>query len=264
MPGLKETRYFAFVESASCSDGTFLDKKHYPIRTEEQYLALFEEADGQKAIGEASPIYLDSPGVAKRIASFDPEAKIIVSLRDPIARAVSGYQMWVRSGKEQRSPNLALRPGERWVEGSMYAPKLETYYEYFPHENIKVILFEDLVKDATKVVCDLFGFLDVARDFGVDTRTTFNSGGMPRSRIAQTTLYRLKTLARGHPELAKLAPKWLHRTYHSARTSNLQPIEIPKEIETRLARYFVDDARRVARITGVNTAVWQLVERSST
>jgi hypothetical protein len=264
MPGLKETRYFAFVECASCSDGQYLDETQYPIRTKEQYLSLFEAANGQKAIGEASPVYLDNLGVAKRIASFDPEAKIIVSLRDPIARAVSGYQMWVRSGKEQRPPNLALRPGERWVEGSIYSPKLESYYEHFPHENIKVILFEDLVKDATKVVCDLFGFLDVARDFDVDTRSTFNSGGMPRSRIAQKALYRLKTLARRQPELAKLAPKWLHRTYHSARTSNLQSIEIPDEIETRLARYFVDDARRVARITGINTAVWRLVERSST
>ena len=264
MPRLKETRYFAFIESASCSDGKYLDEIQYPIRTLEQYLSLFEAAQGQKAIGEASPVYLDSPGVAKRLASFDPEAKIIVSLRDPVARAVSGYQMWVRSGKERRPPNLALRPGERWVEGSIYAPKLERYYEHFPHENIKVILFEDLVKDATETVRELFDFLNVARNFGVDTRSTFNSGGMPRSRIAQKTLYRLRTLARRHPELAKLAPKWLHRTYHSARTSNLQPIEIPEEIETRLARYFVDDARRVARITGVNTAVWQLVERSST
>ena len=46
-------------------------------------------------------------------------------------------------------PNLALRPGERWIEGSIYAPKLEKYYEDFPRENIKVILFEDLVNDAT-------------------------------------------------------------------------------------------------------------------
>jgi hypothetical protein len=56
-----------------------------------------------------------------------------------------------------------------------------------PRENIKVVLFEDLVKDTTKVVCDLFGFLNVARDFGVDTRTTFNSGGMPRSRVAKNS-----------------------------------------------------------------------------
>jgi hypothetical protein len=264
MPRLKETRYFAFVESASCSDGKYLDKVLYPIRTQEQYLSLFEAADGQKAIGEASPVYLDNPGVAKRIASFAPEAKIIVSLRDPVARAVSGYQMWVRSGKEQRPPNLALRPGERWLEGSIYAPKLQKYYEHFPRENIKVILFEDLVKNATDVVCDLFGFLNVARDFGVDTRTTFNSGGMPRSRFAQRSMNQLKTLARGHPELVKFAPKWLHRTYHSARTRNLQPIDIPEEIERRLARYFVDDAKQVARITGLDTAVWQLRERSLT
>jgi len=264
MPGLKETRYFAFIDSASCSDGKYLDEIQYPIRTQEQYLSLFEAADGQKAIGEASPVYLDNPGVAKRIASFDPEAKIIVSLRDPVARAVSGYQMWVRSGKERRPPNLALRPGERWVEGSIYAPKLEKYYEHFPPENIKVILFEDLVKDTTNVVRDLFDFLSVARNYGVNTRSAYNSGGMPRSRVAQNFLYRLKTVSRKNPELAKFAPKWLRRTYHYARTKNLQPIEIPEEVERRLAEYFADDAKQVARITGIDTDVWQLVERSST
>jgi hypothetical protein len=264
MPRLKETRYFAFIESASCSDGKYLDEIQYPIRTLEQYLSLFEAAQGQKAIGEASPVYLDSPGVAKRLASFDPEAKIIVSLRDPVARAVSGYQMWVRSGKERRPPNLALRPGERWVEGSIYAPKLEEYYEHFPPENIKVILFEDLVRDATEIVCDLFEFLNVSRNFGVDTRSRYNAGGMPRSRVAQKFLYRLKTVARRNPELVKFAPKWLRRTYYSSRTKNLRPIEIPEEIESRLARYFVEDAKQVARITGVDTAVWQLMERSST
>ena len=71
-------------------------------------------------------------------------------------------------------------------------------------------------------------------------------------------------MSRRNPELLKIAPKWLRRADHSARTKNLQPIEIPEEVQRRLARYFVDDAKQVARITGVNTAVWQLVERSST
>ena len=66
MPGLKETRYFAFVECASCSDGQYLDEIQYPIRTQEQYLSLLEAADSQQAIGEESPIYLDSPRVAKK------------------------------------------------------------------------------------------------------------------------------------------------------------------------------------------------------
>jgi hypothetical protein len=148
--------------------------------------------------------------------------------------------------------------------GSLYAPKLEKYYEHFPRENIKVILFEDLVKDATKIVRDLFDFLNVSSSFGVDTRSTFNAGGMPRSRVAQNFLYRLKTVSRKNPELAKFAPKWLRRTYHYARTKNLQPIEIPEEVERRLAEYFADDAKQVARITGIDTDVWQLMQRSST
>lgn len=263
MPKLKETRYFAFIKTTDDLDGKKMDPAQYPIRTEDQYLALFDAAESQKAIGEASPIYLDSPNVAKRIASFDPDAKIIVSLRDPIARALSGYQMWVRSGKENRPIDVALQPGERWVEGSIYAPKLEQYYRYFPPEKIKVILFEDLIRDAKQTVCDLFDFLEVAPNFNVDTRNSFNSGGMPRSRIAQKSLYKLKKFVRKNPDIAKLTPNWLHSTYHSVRKKNLQPLKISENLERSLACYFADDAARVAKITGIDTSVWRLKERSS-
>ena len=90
MPRQNEMQYFAFNESASCSDEKYLHRTQYPMRTREQYLSSFEAADGQHARGEVSPICLDSPGFANRIASFNPEAKILVLLRGPVARAVSG------------------------------------------------------------------------------------------------------------------------------------------------------------------------------
>ena len=263
MPELKETRYFAYDEALADSEDNLAYRAQYPIRTEEQYLSLFDNADMQKAIGEASPIYLDNPNVANRIASFNPEAKIIVTLRDPIARALSGYQMWVRSGKEKRPQDVALQPGERWVEGSIYAPKLENYYRHFPSTNIKVILFEDLIMDTKQTMCDLFDFLDVARNFNVDTRNSFNSGGMPRSQIAQKVLYSLKKFVRRNPNISKLAPEWVRDTYHSVRKTNLQPAKLSCDSEQSLARYFVNDAEQVAKITGIDTSVWRLKERSS-
>ena len=42
MPKLKETRYFAFDGAESGADGRKMDTNQYPIRTEDQYLTLFD------------------------------------------------------------------------------------------------------------------------------------------------------------------------------------------------------------------------------
>ena len=55
--------------------------------TLEAYQALFRDVRAEKAIGEASPIYMRSPGAAERIRRGIPDARLIAILRDPAARA---------------------------------------------------------------------------------------------------------------------------------------------------------------------------------
>ena len=260
MPALKEPRYFAY--DTDNPEHRNADASLYPVRSEEDYLGLFNGVAGQRAIGEASPIYLDSPQAAGRIAKFNPDAKIIVSLRDPISRAVSGYQMWVRSGKEHRPMVDALRPGERWIEGSLYAEKLRRYYDHFPAEHIKVLLFDELIADTPRAVQSLFEFLGVAPNYTPDTRKRFNPGGMPKSRTVQSVVYRLKYITRRNPAIKKLAPDWLLRAYHTVRNTNLDRVSIPADMDQMLAQYYVTDADEVARITGLPTDIWRLHERA--
>ncbi len=98
--------------------------------------------------GEASVKYLFIPYVAERLANAFPDARLIVMLRDPIARAHSDYQMRQRKGIENRSVEVALGDElqflkrntvnrenlERfvfdWLESSMKDPWAYTQEEY--------------------------------------------------------------------------------------------------------------------------------------
>ncbi|MFM9056644.1 MAG: sulfotransferase domain-containing protein, partial [Bacteroidota bacterium] len=62
------------------------------IRTEDSYEALFQGHPGRLR-GEASVSYLYYPAVAKRLYDYNPSAKIIIVLREPISRAQSHYGM---------------------------------------------------------------------------------------------------------------------------------------------------------------------------
>jgi len=138
----------------------------------ERYLRLFEGSHGFKAIGEASTSYLCHPFVPLRIREQVPEARIIISLRDPIERAYSHYLMHVREGIQTLGFYDALledmqRTEEAWaishfyVEKGRYAGQVRRYLEVFGRDRVKVVLFDALKSDPAATVREVVRFLDL-------------------------------------------------------------------------------------------------------
>jgi len=65
---------------------------------------------GHAVTGEATPFYLVHPGAPTRLRAAVPHARLVVVLRDPVERAVSGYHHAVRMGDELRPIEVALDP----------------------------------------------------------------------------------------------------------------------------------------------------------
>src|SRR3546814_20930244 len=59
----------------------------------EHYQRLFGRAAGQPVIGECSTFYFSSKVAARNIHAYNPEARIMALLRDPVARIRSHYEM---------------------------------------------------------------------------------------------------------------------------------------------------------------------------
>ena len=79
MSPVKEPHYF--------SRRVIPDDHHYrPIRDKEKYLSLFKKVNNEKVVGEASPTYLRDPEAPRLIHQVSPNARILISLRDPIER----------------------------------------------------------------------------------------------------------------------------------------------------------------------------------
>lgn len=144
------------------------------------YLNLFAAAGKEHTfVGEASTAYLTDPSSAKRIHDFNPEAKIIIMLRNPADRAYSLYNWMVQDGYEfAGSFEEALKLEEEragksipnWYEpeyywnylyfrSGLYAEQVRRYLDYFG-ENVLVVKFEDF-KNSTAMeyqrICDFLG-----------------------------------------------------------------------------------------------------------
>src|SRR3546814_15036318 len=75
------------------------------------YEDFFAAADADQVVGEKSADYLAHPEAARRIAQRLPEARLVVPLRNPIARASSDYCMFFRRGAVSPHPQRYLKIG---------------------------------------------------------------------------------------------------------------------------------------------------------
>lgn len=242
MSPLKEPGYF-WAEAPAIEDA--------PIRTREQYEHLFDGVTTERAIGEATPRYLPSPTAAERIKRELPDARLIVSLRNPADRAYSSYLGRLQSGRERRPPEEALQPGSYYFETSLYYESLARFFERFAR--IKVVLFDDLRADPKAVMRDVYAFLDVDPAFEPHVDVRHNRAAVPRSRTLNALFLRSAGFLR------RIAPPILR---NRGFTPRLHPFflgpaaSMSPALRERLLNEFRDDIEKTARLIGRDLSMW--------
>ncbi len=180
----KEPHYFS-EDLRIESDDFHKRQKYFRIRTPEQYVNCFINANDQKIIGEASTSYIYSKNAAKNIAQYKPEAKIIAILREPVDMAYSWF-FWERYKSQESLEDFytAIEMEEKRKQNPELIPKnvdfpccvfysdivnhyenLNRYLEHFPKENILVLIYDDYKKDTVKTYQQVLKFLEVDTSF---------------------------------------------------------------------------------------------------
>lgn len=242
MSPLKEPGYY-WSEAPTLEDA--------PIRTAEEYARLFAGVTTERAIGEATPRYLQSPTAAARIQRDCPDARIIVALRNPADRAYSSYLGRVRDGREPRPVDEAMQPDTYYFETSLYYESLSRFFERFAR--IKVVLFDDLRADSKAVMRDLYTFLDVDPAFEPDVSIRHNKAAVPRSAWMNALFIRSTGFLR------RIAPPFLR---NRGFTPRLHPLllgpaaPLPPAIRERLLLQFRDDIEKTASLIGRDLSSW--------
>ena len=133
-------------------------------RSEDNYLRLFGEAQDATILGEASTNYAKFPlvtGIPERIHSFNPDARFIYILRDPVERTISHFWHRVRYHAELRSPIHAVKADPRFLDVSHYSKQLEVYLAFFGMDRFKVLTFEQLLRSPRETMHSLYEWLEV-------------------------------------------------------------------------------------------------------
>lgn len=259
LPVLKEARFFSYNpgKPPAPSSPFAFDETVHPIKTWEQYRELFAPVTTEKAIGEASPCYLNNPYAPFRIREALPGIRLIASLRDPVERAYSGYLMAVRNGNETR-PFMDILREQGGSHGFLsYYHACRRWLDCFPRERLKFIRAETLQARPAAVLEEIFTFLGVDAGFEVDTSRQLNTGGTPRSK----RLHRMLS-GRHIQVLRPCVPASLRSVLRPLKNVNLRsPPRLGAEDRASLIALFRDDVLRLQDLLDMDLSDWLQVER---
>ncbi len=222
-----------------------------------RYLEQFAGAGDATILGEASTNYSKLPrirGVAGRIADFNPEARILYLMRDPIVRTISHYWHNAKYHEEARDILKAVQRDVHYREVSHYAMQIAPFLEAFGSERVKVLTTETLRDDPVAVLQDLFLWLGIDGSHvppDLSRRNVTGQEVMSANRFA--VLRRIRRWRHWNrigplvPKPIRSAGRWLaERKRDAARTDvtrvveYLRPIqqEETRELSTMLGREF--------------------------
>lgn len=140
----------------------------------------FRDADPNLLWGEATPIMMYWPGALERLLGHSPQVKLIVTLRHPIARALSHWRMETARGNETLSFAQAVSDvGRRryddvhrvfsYVDRGLYAPQVRKVLNRVPRDHVMFCTRDALLHNEGITLSSMFAFLGIDPDVPIES-----------------------------------------------------------------------------------------------
>ena len=204
---IKEVPYFSLED-------------HY-ARGEDHFHSFFRKCNNAPVIATSDTYLLMDREAPSRIRAYNPDMKIVVMLRDPVARAYSSYTYSVNFGHHEAyasfldsmeaekdiasEPDIVRRNNLGHFYGSLYHRHLSHWLKYFPREQILLLRTGDLDKQPEAFGRALHSFLGLQRQEGEIGRINVASGARNR-KLERVFMDREHGLRKG---MRRLMPRGL-------------------------------------------------------
>ena len=268
MPEKKEPHYFAQE----------LSDYFVHTRDENEYFDLFKDADENQNCGEASVMYLRSPSAVRKILDYDPQAKCIAMVRNPVDAVISMHLQNIKSRHEDQiefmkawnlqeeraqgkqvpkrctDPDM-LQYGELFALGS----QLERFLKTVPEDQRLVIVYDDFKNDTKAVYEKVINFLglkaEADKGFEVVNPTTRHMSPLLEKRLAK--------IKYNHVPLIGPLLYFLHRCYIYWIRPVLRPgfkptppTKPPADVYAMLESYFEPEIRKLEGLLDRSLEDW--------
>jgi hypothetical protein len=203
--------------------------------------------------------------VADRIHRRYADARLIVSLRNPIDRAYSNFRNDVMAGAVEPGTSFecALATHPEYLEQGRYFAQISRYLRHFPREQLLLLVYEDSLTRPLAFIQSIYRFIGVDERF-VPTMLAarVNEGRIPRFPIVDRGLNKASAAA----VRAGLGRVWWllkkaevgRRIRHvNTRARNGKTMNDDRELRQVIFRPLQDDIRALADLLGRDLGEWR-------
>jgi Sulfotransferase domain len=244
------------------------------LRNETEYLQLFDKVTNETVIGEASTTYFFSTKAAEDIKAFNPAARIIIMLRNPVEMIYSlYYQLLTQLVEDKPTFEEALAAEERRKQG-LDIPKLaympdalayrnighltqhvRRYLDVFARDKVHIIIFDDFKADTARAVRETFDFLSIDPDYPVDVEIA-NPNSVTRSMALARILSNPPeaVLKIGRPLLPVARPIYRTLGRFNNRATSRPPMKAA--LRATLRAEFKPDIEQLSQLLGRDLTHW--------
>ncbi len=203
---MKELHFFDRFHSGGCGEEDLAAYREY-----------FPRPQGQK-VGEWTPLYASAPWIPPLLARAAPEARLLMILRDPVERLISGLALDAAVADRRGMALSRHAPLAAFVRG-LYHAELCGLTRHFDRSRLLVLQYERCAAEPETELRRTFAFLGVGEDApisGLDAhprRRDEKPQLDPATRAAYVEAYSddVMRLIRDFPELdLSLWPNFAH------------------------------------------------------
>lgn len=265
MSSIKETNFW-------CTDFPYLKK----CADKDEYMALFQEAEPSAVYwGEASPAYMRSETAVPAISRFNPEARLVVVLRNPVELLPSYHsERRFHFGEEEDDFETAWRKEEqgylypryhgggpnRYRDVVDFPRQMERIWQHFPREQVHIILFEDFIRDTARSYAGLLDFLGLEND-DRESFPRYNANKSWKNEHLGRFFSRppefLRKLAKVYKSLTGASQVPWKKNLVQRSMTNLERTPLSQEFRRELSEYYGHDIDRLGVLIGRDLSHWK-------
>lgn len=246
----------------------------------EEYLTLFESAE-DKVCGEKSTRYLFSEVAPQKIYELNPEAKIVIMLREPVSfmhswhsellmwfvEDIDDFEMALGAEAERKHgkkiPVTCSAPRQlSYREFAEYSIHVQRYLSIFNRDKIHFLILEDLKANPVQTFQELLSFLEVDSDFipNMEVRNKNKKiGNMKLHRFFRTPPIWLKRMFNMLFPNKLMKEKILSTAIKTTERINVsrKPREkIDPELLERLKQEMAPEVNRLSKLIDKDLSIW--------
>lgn len=190
MSSIKEPNYFSNEE---IEDDNLYYLGANSFSSIEKYEKLFDKSKGYKFYGESSVSYISYSKTAKKIYDYNPDSKILIFLRNPVDRAFSHYLMDYSAGYFNfnitdiiENENIPIPIYQQIIELGFYSNQISRYIDLFGRDQVKILFFEECIKDLDFAMNTVEEFLDIPsyKNYNFSIENSYSSSDIPLIKSA--------------------------------------------------------------------------------